>query len=266
MGKLMKHELRSYWKTFLPLWGAMLVLSVINGFTLRGVGSFFSQGIPMLVFGSVVLASGVLTLVLVLQRFYQGLLGNEGYLVLTLPLSRRQILGAKLLSAVLVEMLSLLAAAASCALLVILATRAKPEGLKLFFEMLNVTFEDMPKESALAVLMVFELVLMAILAAAEKTLHMYAAMSIGHLAKKQRIALSMVAYVAINVVGTQLLALLIRAAGKLDLHFPWDYTDFVSSLGSMCASLAGILLLELAACGLLWVVSEYILKKKLNLE
>lgn len=266
MGKLMKHELRSYWKTFLPLWGAMLVLSVINGFTLRGVGSFFSQGIPMLVFGSVVLASGVLTLVLVLQRFYQGLLGNEGYLVLTLPLSRRQILGAKLLSAVLVEMLSLLAAAASCALLAILATRAKPEGLKLFFEMLNVTFEDMPKESALAVLMVFELVLMAILAAAEKTLHMYAAMSVGHLAKKQRIALSMVAYVAINVVGTSLMMQLFKLAGKMNLSFPWDYTDFVSSLGSMCASLAGVLLLELAACGLLWAVSEYILKKKLNLE
>ena len=265
-GKLIKHELRCYWKTFLPLWGAMLVLAVINGLTFRGVGNFFSQGVPMLVFGSVVLATCVLTLVVVLQRYYQGLLGNEGYLVFTLPVSRGQIMTAKLLSAVLVELLSLLTAASSGALLAIIATRSKIEGLSLFFDMLKVTFEDMPKESWMSVLLVIELILMGIFAAAQRTLHMYAAMSLGHLAKKQRIALSVVAYVGINVAETQLLMWLIKAAGKLDLSFPWDYSDFASSLSSMCGSMAIVLGLELISCAALWAVSQYILEKKLNLD
>ena len=55
VAKLTKHELRSYWKTFLPLWGAMLVLAVINGFTLRtmqdveGAMGFFTHVVPLLV-------------------------------------------------------------------------------------------------------------------------------------------------------------------------------------------------------------------------
>ena len=33
-GKLMKYELRGCMRIFLPLWAAVLVLSVINGFTI----------------------------------------------------------------------------------------------------------------------------------------------------------------------------------------------------------------------------------------
>lgn len=267
MGKLLKHELRSYMKTFLPLWGAVLAMGLVNGLTWRATENslaFFSGVLPKLVLFALLLATGVLTLVLVLQRFFRGLLGSEGYLVFTLPLTRREILGAKLISAVITELLSGLVAIL-CGVLLISFINSF-EGWSVFPEFLwdiIRIMKEKPEQSWLTILLFFELFLLLIFGMTEKTLHFYAAMALGHLGKNHRVALSVIAYVGLNAVGSSLLL-------RLGVHF----SEQLLRLGSMlveseagaCGLLGLVLLGLLVVCGVLWTIARVILDKHLNLE
>ena len=78
-GKLLKYDLKSMLRNFIPLWAALVAVSIINYFTLhsldqaKGVAQLPAM-VAMLVYGSLVVAVMVVTAVLVIQRFYQGLL------------------------------------------------------------------------------------------------------------------------------------------------------------------------------------------------
>ena len=70
-GKLLKFEMRSYSKTFLPLWGAIVALGLLNGLTLPANGSeletfsrIFSFSLPLFLFIGCLIAAAVVALVL----------------------------------------------------------------------------------------------------------------------------------------------------------------------------------------------------------
>ena len=92
--KLLKYDFRSMWKTFSLVWAACLVLALVNRFTLPfegqtnvtiGPGDGILAFITALVFFGVLFAMFVAVMIFVIQRFYKGLLGDEGYLMNTLP-------------------------------------------------------------------------------------------------------------------------------------------------------------------------------------
>ena len=94
LGKLLKYDFRAMWKQFSMIWLAALVIALINRFTLpfnQGSGSKVAGQneilalITMSVFVGVMCAMFVVAMVFVLTRFYKGLLGDEGYLMHTLP-------------------------------------------------------------------------------------------------------------------------------------------------------------------------------------
>lgn len=274
VAKLTKHELRSYWKTFLPLWGAMLVLAVINGFTLRtmqdveGAMGFFTHVVPLLVLFGMLVATCVLTLVLVLQRFYRGLLGSEGYLAFTLPVSRRQLIASKLISSLVVEFLSVLVVCLTFLLLGLVLTEADIfAGFGELFTMLRKLFAEMPHESWMTVLFCAEGLVLTVVGAALGTLHFYTAMSLGHLSGKYRMPLSVVAYVVLSVAGSWVMTLLGQLGVESGLFRHLEVLmDSSSILKSMTLGMGVAILLDLAGAVILWAVTEYILEKKLNLE
>ena len=89
--KLLKYDFKSMLRVFVPLWLALLAVSAINHFSVSATSSYADsliwdmKAIAMLVFFGLIIAAGVLTAVLVIQRFYLGLLKDEGYLMFTLP-------------------------------------------------------------------------------------------------------------------------------------------------------------------------------------
>lgn len=92
LGKLLKYDFRSMWKQFSVIWPAALILAFLNRFTMFGMdnpgGSAFGEWmgvISMGLFGGVCFTMVILSAVFVLTRFYKGLLGDEGYLMHTLP-------------------------------------------------------------------------------------------------------------------------------------------------------------------------------------
>ena len=89
-GRLVKYDFRSMFKQFAFIWPAALLLALVNHFTLSGLNSTSTvgettAGISMLVYVAILMAMFIVALVFAIQRFYRGLLGDEGYLMHTLP-------------------------------------------------------------------------------------------------------------------------------------------------------------------------------------
>lgn len=98
--KLLKYDFRAMWKQFSLIWGAALALALVNRFVIRGNIPFAAENIPDLValtFGAVLVAMFVIAIGFVINRFSKGLLGNEGYLMHTLPVRPWQLVLSKLI-------------------------------------------------------------------------------------------------------------------------------------------------------------------------
>ena len=110
--KLLKHEFRATARIFAPVFGAALILSGATWIVVRfggililpggtGVGSpifgLFS-GILMLLTILALFALMVAAVLVTVQRFYKNLLGDEGYLMFSLPVTPGQHIAAKLIT------------------------------------------------------------------------------------------------------------------------------------------------------------------------
>ena len=103
LGKLLKHEFRATGRLMLPALGAVLVLAVLANFSIRFIQVTDSTFLAILfglvigAFGIGMIAAAVMTLVLMILRFYRNLLRDEGYLMHTLPVSVHELVWSKLI-------------------------------------------------------------------------------------------------------------------------------------------------------------------------
>ena len=105
LGKLIKHELRATARTMLPLFAVLSVMAVLAGFSMRQLE--FQQDMPafvelvmiivLMVFFIAMIATVVMAFVIMISRFYKNLLGDEGYIMLTLPVSTHSHVWSKLI-------------------------------------------------------------------------------------------------------------------------------------------------------------------------
>ena len=121
-GRLVKYDFRSMFKQFGFIWPAALLLALVNHFTLFGLNSTSTvgettAGMAMLVYVAILMAMFIITMIFVIQRFFKGLLGDEGYLMHTLPVRPWQLISSKLLSAVAATLLSIVVAVFSILLI-----------------------------------------------------------------------------------------------------------------------------------------------------
>lgn len=103
--QLLKYEFKATKRLYFGLYLALALLSVVLGVTSRQKHALAHstsfqnlEVILMIVYVSVILAIAVLCFVNTIQRFYQNLLGQEGYLMHTLPVNENQLILSKLLT------------------------------------------------------------------------------------------------------------------------------------------------------------------------
>ena len=125
LGKLIKHEFRATGRLMAPLFGALLLLAVFvraNDLVLRHTdGPVFFEVLNVLLIIVYVLALvGVLifSTILMIKRFHQNFLTDEGYLMFTLPVSVHSLLWSKLITAALFFIFTFLADALAVAIVV----------------------------------------------------------------------------------------------------------------------------------------------------
>lgn len=254
LGKLLKYDLKSLLRTFLPLWAALLGVSLLNRITMSlrpAMTTVFDipSFILLMIYLLIIMAVFVITLVLIVLRFYNGLLKDEGYLMFTLPVKTWELIASKGISATILSILSSSIAVLSVVIVGMNETlyEAIAEGLQQLFT-----------EYQTAIPSIVLLLLNGFFGAICSVLMMYCAMAFGHIASKNRVAWSILAYIAINTVFSTLEFAVTIAFAALNwaILFPLEPTRFF-----------GIYLIyTIARSVLFFFITERILSRRLNLE
>ena len=262
-GKLLKYDFRSMWKQFAFIWPAALVLAVVNRFTLNGLDSSSSvgettAGVAMLVYVAILMAMFIVAVIFTIQRFYTGLLGDEGYLMHTLPVKPWQLVASKLICAVVTTAANVAVAILSMLLII----PWSHEDVREVFEAFRYLFSHWNMESTQVIIALLEFTLFTLVSFAVGYLHLYLAMALGHLFNKNRIAMSVVAFIALQVVVSILSNMILPPITDLISPFVHNFTGMEGFHAAMWFAIAT----ELAASAVYFAGTNYILHNRLNLE
>ena len=264
-GKLLKYDFRSMFKQFAFIWPAALALALVNHFTINSfvtsstaVGET-TAGIAMLVYVAILIAMFIIALVFACQRFYKGLLGDEGYLMFTLPVKPWQLIGSKLLCAVITTFLSVVVALLS----VLLLLPWEKDVIQGIFEGIRFIFTHWNIQATHGFIGFLEFCLMIMMSFAVGYLQIYLSLGIGHLFNKHRALMTGVAFIAINAVVTSLLGRFLGPAFDMITENINNITNAAARFHSaMWIAIAS----ELVLCAIYFAGTEFILRNKLNLE
>jgi hypothetical protein len=97
LGKLIKYEFKSTSRIFLPIYAAILVLSILTSLKTTNPGS---EDLLSVLFPTILALTFtgllIMTLIMVVKRFDTNLLSDEGYLMFTLPVKITDLINSKL--------------------------------------------------------------------------------------------------------------------------------------------------------------------------
>lgn len=103
LGKLLKYELKATGRKFVPVYIALIVFALLKTFfgtkPMGGIGApNFIGGITTIVLVGLFVALAAMTIIVIIQRFYESLLRDEGYLMFTLPVTPKQLILSKVIT------------------------------------------------------------------------------------------------------------------------------------------------------------------------
>lgn len=98
--QLLKYEFKATGRTYGGLYLALVALAVLSGFSLRGSSNGDVTALFLFAYMAVAIAVAVVSVMTIVTRFTRNLLGREGYLMHTLPVTESQLILSKLISSV----------------------------------------------------------------------------------------------------------------------------------------------------------------------
>lgn len=268
LAKLIKYEFRATARIFLPFYLVLIVFAFINRFfsmetmvRLESTMVEFQISSPAglmyvllrVAYFALIVAILVTTLLVMIQRFYKNLLGDEGYLMFTLPVSPWHHIVSKLTAAVVWTLTSCLVTLLS---IVILAARAG------FWNTFLETMGAIRDAIGISGLIVYPGT--ALVGLLSGMLMLYAAMALGHLYSRHRILASFGWYCALYIALSALSIVLLIILAP-------DYSLKINESGQPAAHIQQLFiwttLLPSAAMGAFYFwLTDMILKRRLNLE
>ena len=273
LGKLLKHEFQATGRVMWVIYAAMGILSVFANISFRFdgmgnpeqnrvIGALMVLLVVLWVLSLVI--GGVATIVLIVKRFHQNLLTDEGYLMFTLPGTVHHLVLAKIIVAA-VWLMATFAAIALCCLIAMF----RSEFLLDFSEAIGEIFQYMTAYYALnGMAVVIELLIMVFIFCAESVLQFYSAMSIGYGFTSHKALWSVVFYfiqsTVLQVVGTVLLSLIMNVAEERFLDL-WQAFD-LSAVKTWHMSMLGACVIELMLAAVFYFLTTWNLKNRLNLS
>lgn len=268
LGKLLKHEFKSTYKTFLMLYAGVIILSLLNAFTLDietdNAFLVIVQALLMVGFVFGVLAVSVITVVLIVRRFYTHLLKDEGYLAHTIPVKPRNHVLAKWITGYVWMLVSGIVVIVSIMLLFI-----RTPYLKTFFKGAKEVFKIMGQNGNLT-WMLFEVLMVMLVSVAFQIILLYASLAVGQLFSAHRILGAFLAYIVFSFCNQMVSAISVMG---FNLETSREYelvVDGVTGTFEMPAAYDAVMITSVVISGILiavyFFITQYMLKNKLNLE
>ena len=268
----MKYELKATARTLIPLYIALLAFAIINkifigaglAHKLEGFGS-----IPFILsifgYGCTMAAVFIVTFFVIIQRFYKNLLGDEGYLINTIPVSTVTNITSKLSIASFWNIISAFVAVFS-----ILIMAFEPVAFSNFFsEMFDGLSKAYSEIGIQLYILIFEVIILIIVSLLRSLSMIYASIAIGHLFNKHRILSAFGAFIGLSFISGAISSII-----TITFSIVGNHLDNLQSihLNDTAALLVGhVFIIGITVFNLLFflayfIITTYILKNKLNLE
>lgn len=277
LSKLLKYEMKATGRIFLPLFAVVLLSAAINRIiTLLSPGGWEAPAIISLVlYVTILVGMFVVTVIMMIQRFYRNLLSEEGYLMFTLPVKPWMHIISKLLLAMLWTLVGVMVAIGSIAIIAS-AQLFTPAVLR----EIGMVFTRVFAYDGVWLFMA-EFALLILIGGIAKVLMIYASIAVGHLVNNHKILASLGAYLGLSTISQILFMFMSILPGMAGLQDRYSSGNLVSPVGTLrlngTDNLAAILP---TVHGFLWysilfsalltvgyfVITNVILGKKLNLE
>ncbi len=258
--KLLKHEFKATARLLLPLYLVLAVLTIMDrivlSFKYRGTMGIFA-GFVTFAYVVSIIAVVLVSFIIVIFRFYKNLMTNEGYLMFTLPAKSSQLINSKLIVSYTWIIASILAVIAS-----LLCVFYSPERITMLRDGWRVFVAELQRElgSGSTALVITEFLILSLLGILNSVLMIYTSIAIGQLSNGHKLLASFAAYIGIS---TGLQILVTGATAVLGVMFKRIFFD-PSSIPHILFPL--IIIYILVTSALFYWVTNYIFRKRLNLE
>lgn len=268
LGKLIKHELRATGRILLPALAVLLVLTVMAGFSIKSLEMSEVPELLEIVFVLIlmafvigIIAVWVMTFWMMISRFYKNLLGDEGYLMFTLPASVHSHIWAKIIVSLLWFLfVGFVVAALIFGLMISLTVSDFAQlmrGFPEFREVWQFVCRAFDYNTGEMIIFALEFIAIVFFGAVGACLQFYAAMAVGQSFANHKLLFSVLVYVALSF-GLSMLS--------SGVGFSVELAAYSSeALSFMWHLMHSTLVVSFASCALLYIITAFFLKKKLNL-
>ena len=284
--QLLKYEFKATKSLYFGLYLALALLSVVLGVSFRQENarahstSFQNlEVILMVLYLSVIFAIAVLCFVSTVQRFYKNLLGREGYLMHTLPVTETQLILSKLITSMVWVLCSglvgIVCITGMVSIGVLDAEALGTVNWESWKQLWGMLYGELGPEFWVAMAWT---ILINLARLASLILCVYAACMIAHQFKKQTMVAGILAFIGMNIVENQIdkllgmndVTLFVGVNYKLvDVSDVSGWTPVMHYLTTAFGQGAGYLfcfVFTAAIAAVYFCLTRWLMKNKLNLE
>ena len=258
LGKLIRYEIPALGRKLVPLyigWAATAVVLGIMVGPLAGKSEFLMV-ISAMLYAGVATAIFVMAVILIVQRYKNSLLGDEGYFAHTLPVTASEHIASKAVAALVWVLLSGVALMLTGLLIAVFSGSIKD----LFSLDWGLFFQDIFEHFDLkAAVMIVELIIVGALSITKSIMQIYTALTIGHQAKDRPSIASIGAYIGLMVAESFLGRLLMAV-------IPDNVLMNFSTRGGFMIGMLVAAVIMMAISAVYFFICRYLMETRLDLN
>ena len=269
LGKLIKHEFKACARYFVPIYVALLLVFLLNGFTLPKASDSTVSLILIILLVSVTMLFIFINLYVTIKRFASSVYGSEGYLTNTLPVTANQIIASKAITILIYSFFSAVILGVSIMFLML------PNLSKITIFNLGQIFSDIMKvvrESNVNMFVsILNFIAAFVVTTVSSTITLYLAISVANLKQcvNHKYIYGFITYFALSAVESGISNFISdRILGKTPPNFV--HNNAVLMLNSadkfFNSTLFVSTLISAVFMIIAWICVNYIMTNKLNLE
>lgn len=277
LGKLLKHEWRATWKVPTLLISLNILCSLAAGLSFAlpiwdsdWVGLPISAVMVLMLFYFAIIGSTLGITIYMAVRYYKNMYTDEGYLTHTLPVTARQLFLTKVINMCAWSLLSMVSVFVGIMVFLgLVLIFVAPDGYTLGEALAELTSEVIPMldEPMMKGWQLFGVIMFLFLFISifSGTMMITGAVNIGQMMRRHRILGAVAAYFLIYMV-VQTISLVIMFPMMFGMAFKLENTDEISLFAVYNPMYGAMMIVYLVVGVVLYFVSEYLLRKKLELE
>ncbi len=263
--KLLKYELKATARTFLPLYGCLILFAVINRVFVaiqdRTEHFSFFFGVSLTSYIFLIVAIFALTVFVMIQRFYKSLLGDEGYLMFTLPTTPGKLILSKLIISIFWVVVSI--AITGFSIMILAMSTGFWQAMGQLFQALGLYFREYFSFADVSVLTSF--LFLGLCGLTYLILSVYCAIAVGHSFKQHRAIGSVGAYLVICLISQVATTLCVQMGGFFTTRLPSLEHLLLYEKYGISLFLLFFAVMYLIFAAVCYVVTQQLLSKRLNL-